>query len=465
MVDNTPTQQELMLDITELQLQVEHLQREKAELQVLLETKAKLVESLETKLTIESESVLQQKSDLEILLDVTSKHSEIVEEELEHQVKEANQANEKRLAQFLEAVPIGVIVINHQGELCYYNRKAQDIVGKTMKAEPTPFQFNHHFNPSTKNTVDNALNTTTYSQTIIQEIYKKTYILHTEQIYPLEKQPLVRALQGEHVMVNDIMLQRDGKYIPLEISATPIYDSPNTVSYAIAAFQDISQRLQAEQEQIRFIQEREAKNAALRLNSQLQQEIAERQRAESELQKANQELQRLASLDGLTQVANRRRLDEHLAHEWRVLTQEQAPLSFLLCDVDYFKHYNDTYGHQVGDDCLKQIAHALTKTVKRSNDLVARYGGEEFAIILPHTSSEGAMQVAQAVQNQISQLQIKHVLSTVSPYVTLSIGVASLIPNPNLFPETLINLADVALYKSKQHGRNQITLRTLHNNT
>lgn len=260
MVDNTPTQQQLMLEITELQLQVAYLQREKAELQALLETKAKLVESLEAELVlINSESVLQQKSDLEILLDVTSKHSEIVEEELEHQVKEANQANEKRLAQFLEAVPIGVIVINRQGELCYYNHKAQDIVGKTIEIEqPSPFQFNYSFSLPTKTaTVSDC---TTCSKNIIQDIlYNKTYIIYTDQIYPIEKQPLVRALQGEHVMVNDIMLQREGKQIPLEISATPIYDSPNTISYAIAVFQDISQRLKAEEEQIRFIQEREEK--------------------------------------------------------------------------------------------------------------------------------------------------------------------------------------------------------------
>ncbi|MCV6636842.1 diguanylate cyclase [Candidatus Albibeggiatoa sp. nov. NOAA] len=447
-----------MLEITELQCQVENLQREKAELQSLLDTKAKLVESMETELKIGSEAALQQKSDLEILLDVTAKHSQIVEEELEHQVKEANQINEKRLAQFLEAVPIGVIVINHQGDLCYYNRKAQQIAGKAINISQPPRQFSRQGFASTPLTTESVdFESIDPSSNIIQEIYSQTYVIHTNQPYPLEKQPLVRALQGEYVTVNDIALQREDKQIPLEISATPIYDSPNTISYAIAVFQDISQRLQAEDERIQFIKEREAKNAALRLNSQLQQEIAERQRAESNLQKANQELKRLASLDGLTKVANRRRLDEYLAQEWRILTQEQAPLSFILCDVDYFKHYNDTYGHQVGDDCLKRIAQALRKTVRRSSDLVARYGGEEFAIVLPRTSTDGALRVANAVQEQINKLQITHAHSSVSQYVTLSIGVATLIPNQSTFPDALINLADVALYKSKQQGRNQIS--------
>lgn len=458
-----PILQKLMLQITELQLQVEHLQQEKAELQALLETKAKLIEAMEAELQGDSKL---ERSDLEILLDVTAKHSEIVEEELEHQAEEAVQVNEKRLAQFLEAVPIGVIVINHQGELCYYNRKAQEIFGKSINLNQIPIQFHYDFNwtSSSSEWAHQQKSCQDVHHNLIQEIHQQTYIINTDTQYPLEKQPLIRALQGEHVTVNDIVFQCGNKRIPLEISATPIYDSPNTISYAIAVFQDITQRLQADEEQIRFIKEREAKNAALRLNSQLQQEIAERQKAESDLQKANQELKRLANLDGLTKVANRRRLDEYLSHEWRTLSLEQAPLSFLLCDVDYFKHYNDTYGHQVGDDCLKKIAQALTQTVRRSTDLVARYGGEEFAIILPNTSSEGALQVAKAVQQQMSQLKIMHALSSVSQYVTLSIGVASLIPNQNLFPETLVNLADVALYKSKQQGRNQVTLRTLHNN-
>jgi diguanylate cyclase (GGDEF)-like protein len=458
-----PIPQELMPQITELQLQVEHLQQEKAELQALLETKAKLIEAMEAELQGDSKL---ERSDLEILLDVTAKHSEIVEEELEHQAKKAVQVNEKRLAQFLEAVPIGVIVINHQAELCYYNRKAQEIIGKNINLNQTPIQFHYDFNWTSLSSewVHQQESCQDVHHNLIQEIHQQTYIINTDTQYPLEKQPLIRALQGEHVTVNDIVFQCGNKRIPLEISATPIYDSPNTISYAIAVFQDISQRLQADEEQIRFIKEREAKNAALRLNSQLQQEIAERQKAESDLQKANQELKRLANLDGLTKVANRRRLDEYLSHEWQILSVEQAPLSFLLCDVDYFKHYNDTYGHQVGDDCLKKIAQALTQTVRRSTDLVARYGGEEFAIILPNTSSKGALQVAKAVQLQMSQLKIMHALSSVSQYVTLSIGVASLIPNQNLFPETLINLADVALYKSKQQGRNRVTLRTLHKN-
>ncbi|NJO20582.1 MAG: diguanylate cyclase, partial [Spirulinaceae cyanobacterium RM2_2_10] len=157
----------------------------------------------------------------------------------------------------------------------------------------------------------------------------------------------------------------------------------------------------------------------------LSNDITERVQAELALQQANQELQRLATLDGLTQVANRRRFDEHLACEWRRLRREQQPLSVILCDVDYFKLYNDTYGHQAGDACLQQVAQVLGKMLKRPSDLVARYGGEEFAIILPNTTSAGACQVAEAVRAAIADLQIVHVKSTVSDYVTLSLGVAT----------------------------------------
>lgn len=222
------------------------------------------------------------------------------------------------------------------------------------------------------------------------------------------------------------------------------------------AFYDITDRKRAEEERIRFIQEREAKNAALRMNEMLQQEIKERKRAETALAKANEELSRLATLDGLTQLANRRRLDEYLMIEWHSLTRQQAPLSFILCDIDYFKRYNDNYGHQAGDDCLRQVARAMSRAVRRSSDMVARYGGEEFAVILPNTHIEGALKVAREMQREIQELKIHHASSEVHEHVTLSIGVATVIPVPTSSPEMLINIADHALYEAKRQGRNRI---------
>ncbi|PMB22866.1 GGDEF domain-containing protein [Fischerella thermalis] len=195
----------------------------------------------------------------------------------------------------------------------------------------------------------------------------------------------------------------------------------------------------------------------------LEQEIWERKRAEDAakaaeiaLRKANLELERLATLDGLTQVANRRRFDEYLSQEWRRMAREQQYLSLILCDVDYFKSYNDHYGHQAGDACLKRVAAAMRNTLKRPADLVARYGGEEFAIILPSTAMQGAIAVAQAIQKAIKLLRLPHIQSQISDFITVSFGVSSIIPTHNLRAETLITTADEALYEAKKQGRDRI---------
>ncbi len=179
-----------------------------------------------------------------------------------------------------------------------------------------------------------------------------------------------------------------------------------------------------------------------------------------ELSLANQKLQRLAFLDGLTQVANRRRFDQYLDQEWRRLTRERSPLSLIIGDIDFFKRYNDTYGHQAGDDCLRQIAGTLNKAVKRPADLVARYGGEEFVIVLPQTNNEGGTHVAKAIQKAVRKLKLDHCESSVSPYITLSLGLATCIPSADSFPEALIAKADEALYEAKAQGRDRLVIAT-----
>ncbi len=174
-----------------------------------------------------------------------------------------------------------------------------------------------------------------------------------------------------------------------------------------------------------------------------------------QLQAANRELQRLATIDGLTQVANRRQFDEIFSREWRRLARERSPLSLILCDIDFFKFYNDTYGHQAGDLCLQHVARSLALAVRRSADLVARYGGEEFAVILPNTSAEGALQVAHAILLAVRQLKMTHRKSPISQYVSVSLGVASTIPSSTLPCAALIATADKALYRAKQEGRDR----------
>lgn len=193
-------------------------------------------------------------------------------------------------------------------------------------------------------------------------------------------------------------------------------------------------------------------------NQQLQQQAWELKQAQEAAEIAYRELQRLANLDSLTQIANRRRFDEYLNREWRRMLREQDPLSLILCDIDYFKRYNDCYGHQAGDDCLRQIAQAIACTLNRPGDLVARYGGEEFAIILPNTPVLGAVQIAEFVLASIAQLKIPHAQSEVSTHVTVSLGISSQIPQANFQPHTLITAADRALYTAKTVGRDRYSI-------
>jgi diguanylate cyclase (GGDEF)-like protein len=192
------------------------------------------------------------------------------------------------------------------------------------------------------------------------------------------------------------------------------------------------------------------------LTQTLQQEIQHRRAAEAALQSANQKLQRLAYLDGLTQIANRRQFDEQLIVEWQKMRQAHLPLSLILCDIDYFKQYNDTYGHLVGDDCLRAVATAIATAAHRPAHLAVRYGGEEFAVLLPSTSLEGAIELVKVIQTHIKRLQLLHRRSQVSQYVTASFGVASIIPTENDTPEQLLAQVDRALYQAKIEGRDRL---------
>jgi diguanylate cyclase (GGDEF)-like protein len=172
-----------------------------------------------------------------------------------------------------------------------------------------------------------------------------------------------------------------------------------------------------------------------------------------ELAAANRELEKLSRQDGLTGIANRRHFDSYLQLEVRRAARVRQPLSLILADVDHFKSFNDRYGHQAGDDCLRQVAGALSSAGRRPADLVARYGGEEFAMVLPGTLVEGAVDVAQSISKLVAGLGISNARSGTEQSITLSQGIASLVPDQETSAEALIQRADQALYQAKQQGR------------
>lgn len=173
------------------------------------------------------------------------------------------------------------------------------------------------------------------------------------------------------------------------------------------------------------------------------------------LHEANRNLELQATIDGLTSIRNRRSFDAMLEQEWRRHQRLQNPLSMLLIDVDLFKQYNDEFGHLAGDDCLRTIAQTLDSCLRRSGDFVARFGGEEFAVILPDTDEHSSVWVANEIRRRVTELEIAHPRSAISPYVTISVGATTAVPGRDAWSLDFLHDADVALYQAKAKGRNE----------
>jgi two-component system chemotaxis family response regulator WspR len=182
---------------------------------------------------------------------------------------------------------------------------------------------------------------------------------------------------------------------------------------------------------------------------------------QEKLKRSNAELQKLTCLDGLTGIANRRRFDDFIRKECLRSAREGTTLSLILIDIDYFKLYNDNYGHVRGDECLQQVAMRLRETVQRPADLVARYGGEEFAVILPNTDVNGALIIAETLRTAVEKLELPHALSPLNKIITISMGVACKVASEKASPSDLIEMADTALYEAKNSGRNQSKVQNL----
>jgi diguanylate cyclase (GGDEF)-like protein len=206
--------------------------------------------------------------------------------------------------------------------------------------------------------------------------------------------------------------------------------------------------------------------ARVRSSLRLKDEMEKRRERERELlvmsrklAAANQVLQRLSLLDGLTGIPNRRRFDEVLIHEWKQAMRSKQPLSIVMMDIDHFKAFNDHYGHLAGDDCLKKVALAMSAVLKRPTDFLARYGGEEFVAILPMTECDGAKAIAAAMKEGVIALAIPHEHSSAASRVTISMGIATLVPRRGMTAAMVVAAADQALYEAKAGGRNRIVTK------
>ncbi|MBE9207676.1 diguanylate cyclase [Nostoc sp. LEGE 06077] len=248
-----------------------------------------------------------------------------------------------------------------------------------------------------------------------------------------------------------------------QLLTQPIIYLTNIVSQFTAGNLDIRAKINSKDEIGQLA--KSFNNMALQLQTSLttleqrvQERTAELVIAKEAAEDANQKLEQLVNLDGLTQIANRRCLDRRLQAEWNRLSRDAQPLSLILFDVDKFKLYNDYYGHLAGDDCLIRVAQTVQQTVHRPADIVVRYGGEEFLVLLPNTDLVGAIKVAQKIQQAIHDLAIPHAQSDIKNIVTVSLGITCVIPTLDIKPNKLIALADKALYNAKKQGRDRYCL-------
>ncbi|EGQ9715388.1 diguanylate cyclase [Vibrio alginolyticus] len=295
----------------------------------------------------------------------------------------------------------------------------------------------------------------TILQTILDASPDSIGIFNENMVYQACNQPFVKALGISKI--SDLIGKRLQDVIPKEMYAR-LADSDLEALRQLEPVRYIDKVVSSDGKSTWFdVVKSPFKDKASGTNGVLimARDISERYLAEQKLEKANLELEKLSFMDSLTQVSNRRRFDEQLQVLWYHHAREKLPLTIMLCDIDFFKDYNDCYGHQQGDEALVSVATVFTQVINRSSDCVARYGGEEFGFILPNTTTEGARNVAQRIHEKILQLDMEHDSSEASERLTVSIGLVSYIPQHGDEPEMGIAMADSALYQAKADGRNR----------
>jgi len=338
------------------------------------------------------------------------------------QAEESLANSEKKLSQIVQGSPIPTFVIDKKHTIQQWNKACERLTGiKEDEMTGTKKQWMAFY--STERRVMADLIVDNAPEEEIERYYQGKY----------SKFSIVEgSCEAEDFFPE---LGKEGKWI--FFTASPLRDVDGKITGAIEALQDITERKQAEE---RLKKAKEAIDAA-----------------NLKLEEANRELERLTLVDGLTDIANRRHFNQVIADEWRRALRSKNILSLVMVDIDYFKNYNDYYGHQAGDDCLRKVAKMLNKVAKRPGDLVTRYGGEEFAIILSDTDSKSASNLAEETRNDVFSLKIPHCQSDICEYVTISLGTASTVPaSPDSSYQSLIEAADNCLYQAKHKGRNQV---------
>ncbi len=260
--------------------------------------------------------------------------------------------------------------------------------------------------------------TRVFGWSLDERIGKKMDNFVPEENWPETRMMIDKVVTGQHFYgLETRRYTKEGNIIPISISGSFYRDQEGNVEASVINLRDIS----------------------------------EQKRMEAELE-------HLSYHDALSGVANRRHFDQNLNLEWKRMARIDKPLSLIMCDIDFFKAYNDTYGHQEEDKCLKSVGNVLKGSGKRAGDLIARYGGEEFAILLPMADAENAFKIAEKIQRDINSLKIPHKKSEVSSFVTLSFGIATLYSQTSTSPDHLVELADKALYQAKHEGRDRVII-------
>lgn len=267
-------------------------------------------------------------------------------------------------------------------------------------------------------------------------------------------QDLVMPEVNGLMMVKFFRVNKETSQVPIIVLSTK--EDPKIKSEAFSL--GVNDYLVKLPDKVELIARLRYHSTAYNYHKQRDKAFAALQESQRQLHEANRALEKLSSQDGLTGIANRRQFDAVLVKEWNRAMRNRSPLSLLMLDIDYFKLYNDTYGHQQGDWCLKEVAQVLKNNEKRPADLAARYGGEEFAVILPETAANGAYEIALTILTMIRETAIPHKTSKVCDCLTASLGVATMNVDRGTLADILINQADRALYQAKEQGRNRVVM-------